>query len=71
MVAQLSGHEIVKDRGAWHATVHGSQSQTRLSDGTTTATLLLSLRDLPLLFAQHQCSMPFTESVKLRFNSLT
>ena len=27
--------EIVKDRGAWCAAVHGSQSQTRLSDWTT------------------------------------
>ena len=70
MVAQLSGHEIVKDRGAWHATVHGSQSQTRLSDGTP-ATFFLSLRDLPLLSAQRQCSMLFTEAVELRFKSLT
>ena len=29
--------EIVKDRGAWHATVHGvAESQTQLSDQTTT-----------------------------------
>ena len=29
--------EIVKDRGAWHATVHGvAKSQTQLSDQTTT-----------------------------------
>ena len=28
--------EIVKDRGAWHASVHGvAKSWTRLSDGTT------------------------------------
>ena len=28
--------EIVKDRGAWHAAVHGAaKSQTRLSDLTT------------------------------------
>ena len=29
--------EIVKDRGAWHATVRGvTKSQTQLSDQTTT-----------------------------------
>ena len=28
--------EIVKDRGAWHAAVHGvTKGQTRLSEGTT------------------------------------
>ena len=70
MFAQLNGHEIVKERGAWHATVHGSQSQTRLSDGIP-ATFFLSLRDLPLLSAQLQCSMPFTEAVKLSFKLLT
>ena len=39
---QVSGHEseqtqeMVKDREAWRATVHGVvKSQTRLSDGTT------------------------------------
>ena len=29
--------EVVEDRGAWHATVHGvSKSQTQLSNSTTT-----------------------------------
>ena len=29
--------EIVKDRGAWHAAVHGAtKSRTQLSDSTTT-----------------------------------
>ena len=33
--------EIVKDREAWHAAVHGvTKSQTRLSNSITTATLL-------------------------------
>ena len=31
--------EIVKDRGAWHAAVHGvAKSRTQLSDRTTTYT---------------------------------
>ena len=33
--------EIVKDRGAWHAAVHGvTKSQTQLSDWTTTRLML-------------------------------
>ena len=28
----MKPQEIVKDREAWHAAVHGLQSQTRLSD---------------------------------------
>ena len=33
--------EIVMDREAWHATVHGvTKRQTRLSESTTTATTL-------------------------------
>ena len=33
--------EIVKEREAWHAAVHGvAKSQTRLSDWTTTGKLL-------------------------------
>ena len=43
--------EIVKDRGAWHAAVHGiTKSQTRLSDWRTTTTKLLSLQ---ILFPSH------------------
>ena len=32
--------EMVKGREAWHAAVHGSQSQTQLSDGTTKYTYI-------------------------------
>ena len=36
--------KIVKDRGAWHAVVHGViESQTRLSDSATTVTLFALL----------------------------
>ena len=32
--------EIVEDRGAWHAAVHGvTKGQTRLSEGTTTTNI--------------------------------
>ena len=35
--------KTVKDRGAWHATIHGdSKSQTLLSDWTTTNPIILS-----------------------------
>ena len=35
-------HETAKDREAWRAAVHGvTQSQTRLSDWTTTTTIIL------------------------------
>ena len=41
--------EIVKDREAWHATVHGdTKSQTWLSDWTTTKHLGTSLLNKPL-----------------------
>ena len=44
--------EIVEDREAWHAAIHGAQrvSQTRLSDWRTTTTKLLSLQ---ILFPSH------------------
>ena len=36
--------EIVKDRGTWHATIHGvAKSWTRLSDTTTTGTFKITL----------------------------
>ena len=36
--------EMVKDREAWCATVHGvTRSQTQLSDGTTTTTMRILL----------------------------
>ena len=40
--------EIVRDREAWAATVHGvTKSRTQLSDWTTTTTLLVWGRFLP------------------------
>ena len=36
--------EIMEDRGAWHAAVHGvAKSQTQLSDSITAATLWVEL----------------------------
>ena len=38
-------HEIVKDREAWHAAVHGvTKSWTQLSERTTTTVLLKKVR---------------------------
>ena len=47
--------EMVKDREAWHAALHGvAKSQTQLSDWTTTKQYKNELVDLPLSFsAQH------------------
>ena len=41
--------EIVKDREAWHAAVHELQSQTQLSDWTTTITFNFYSQQTPIL----------------------
>ena len=57
--------EIVKDRGAWHAAVHGAaKSQTQLSDWTTATELLCPWSSLPSLstvaaVASQRLSQPF------------
>ena len=53
--------EIMKDRGAWHAAVHGvAKSQTRLSDwATTTSWLLTILTGGRLLTMDHAASRSF------------
>ena len=73
--------EIVKDREAWHAIVHGvAKSQTRLSDRTTTTEMLsppLSsffhpIQQLLLLFCslssqyKNSCLFPIFHSISTR-----
>ena len=55
--------EIVENRGAWHAAVHGvAKSQTWLSDWTTTiyrSDIALFLRERPTFFMQGSKSRSF------------
>ena len=46
--------EMVKDREAWHAAVHGvTKSQTQLSDSTTTITTTTRIITVTLLLFSH------------------
>ena len=55
--------EIVKDRQAWHAVVHGvAKSQTRLSDWTTTEDFSICV---PLFEFDHYC---LNQEVMLKIN---
>ena len=43
---QFHGPELVEDRGAWHAAVHGvEKSQTRLGTRTTTSAKCIRIRE--------------------------
>ena len=71
---QLNGHEfeqiqeIVRDREAWHAAVHGvAKSWTRLSDGTTVNMQHLIIRK-NIYFKRQRSSGPPS---KMTFNQST